>query len=93
MTSPFYNPSLRPSPRTPKLSPTLPPIKTDGRNVAWDVSRSEKLESDKHFMILDSNGTGFVEEDDAVKFLMRYKLSFSVLVQILCVFRAKVESF
>lgn len=93
MSSPFYDPSLRPSPRTPKFSPTLPPTKNNARNVAWDVSPSEKLESDKHFMILDSNGTGFVEEDDAVRFLMRYKLSFSVLAQILCVFRAKVESF
>lgn len=84
MSSPFYNPSLRPSPRTPsKFSPTLPPTKDNGRTVTWDVSQSEKLESDKHFMILDSDGTGFVEEDDAVKFLMRYKLSFSVLVQIL----------
>ena len=93
MNSPFYNPSLRPSPKTPKFSPTLPATKDNGRTVAWDVSQSEKLESDKHFMILDSDGTGFVEEDDAVKFLMRYKLSFSVLVQILCVFRAKIESF
>ena len=93
MNSPFYNPSLRPSPKTPKFSPTLPATKDNARTVAWDVSQSEKLESDKHFMILDSDGTGFVEEDDAVKFLMRYKLSFSVLVQILCVFRAKVESF
>ena len=93
MNSPFYNPSLRPSPKTPKFSPTLPATKDNARTVAWDVSQSEKLESDKHFMILDSDGTGFVEEDDAVKFLMRYKLSFSVLVQILCVFRAKIESF
>jgi epidermal growth factor receptor substrate 15 len=94
MSSPFYDPSQRPSPMAPpKFSPTLPPIKNNGRSVAWDVLPSEKLESDKHFMILDSNGTGFVEEDDAVKFLMRYKLSFSVLAQILCVFRVKVESF
>ena len=84
MSSPFYNPSVRPSPKTLKFSPTLLATKDNGRTVTWDVLQSEKLESDKHFMILDSV-TGFVEEDDAVKFLMRYKLSFSVLVQILSV--------
>ncbi|KAF5334601.1 hypothetical protein D9611_011984 [Ephemerocybe angulata] len=94
--SPFLSPNEEPGPSTsrslspmptPAKSPRVPPrppppLKPKPLLKPWAVTPSQKNEYDAEFAALDTEQTGLVPEEKALKFLRRYHLPVDELAHI-----------
>ena len=77
--------ALRPTHTGPALPPRSPfPLAAQhtGQGMPWDVTLTEKANSDRFFDTLDTQRKGYIDGDTAVPFLTQSKLPDDVLAQI-----------
>ena len=77
--------ALRPTHTGPALPPRSPfPLAAQhtGQGMPWDVTPTEKANSDRFFDTLDTQRKGYIDGDTAVPFLTQSKLPDDVLAQI-----------
>lgn len=75
----------RPAPASANIPPFPGVAQQQQQQQAWDVTPTEKANSDKFYDTLDAQKRGFIEGDVAVPFMLQSKLPEDVLAQIWCV--------